>query len=93
MIEQIAAIFTLEMIYLWLNIGVIPFWLILIVFPQSKVCGLLVTSVVPFLILSAVYCYLGYYFFVSGYDFDYNFTLYLGSVSYTHLTLPTTPYV
>ena len=78
MIEQIAAFFTIEMIYLWLNIGVIPFWLILIIFPQSKICGLLVTSVFPFLVLTAVYIYLGYYFYISGYDFDYNFTLYLG---------------
>ena len=78
MIEQIAAFFTLEMIYLWLNIGVIPFWLILIVFPQSKICGLLVTSVFPFFVLTAVYVYLGYYFYTSGYDFGYNFTLYLG---------------
>ncbi len=78
MIEQIAAFFTIEMIYLWLNIGVIPFWLILIIFPQSKICGLLVTSVFPFFILAAVYVYLGYYFYISGYDFDYNFTLYLG---------------
>ena len=66
MIEQIAAFFTIEMIYLWLNIGVIPFWLILIVFPQSKICGLLVTSVFPFFVLTAVYIYLGYYFYTSG---------------------------
>ncbi len=78
MIEQIAAFFTIEMIYLWLNIGVIPFWLILVVFPQSKVCGLLVTSVFPFFVLTAVYVYLGYYFYNSGYGFNYNFTLYLG---------------
>ena len=87
MIEQIAAFFTIEMIYLWLNIGVIPFWLILIVFPQSKICGLLVTSVFPFFVLTAVYVYLGYYFYTSGYDFGYNFTLYLGlyDLSLTHI--------
>ena len=78
MLEQLAAFFNIETIYLWLNIGVIPFWLILVIFPQSKVCGLLVTSIFPFLILSAVYAYLGYYFYTSGFDFDYNFTLYLG---------------
>ena len=78
MIEEIAAFYSIEMIYLWLNIGVLPFWLILIVFPQSKICGLFVTSVFPFFILSAVYVYLGYYFYISGYDFYYNFTLYLG---------------
>ena len=78
MIEQIAIFFTIEMIYLWLNIGVIPFWFILIVFPQSKVCSLLTTSIFPIIILSSVYVYLFYYFFVSGYDFFENFNLYFG---------------
>ena len=49
MIEQIATFFNIEMIYLWLNIGVIPLWLVLIIFPQSKICGMLVTSIFPFL--------------------------------------------
>ncbi len=44
----------------------------------KKDIGVLVTSVFPFFILTAVYVYLGYYFYISGYDFDYNFTLYLG---------------
>jgi len=78
MIEQIAIFFTIEMIYLWLNIGVIPFWFILIVFPQSKVCSLLTTSIFPIIILSSVYVYLFYYFFVTGYDFFENFNLYFG---------------
>ncbi len=56
MIEQISAFFTVEMIYMWLNIGVIPFWLMLIIFPQTKVCGLFVTSII---ILDAL---LGYKF-------------------------------
>ena len=37
MIEQIYIYFTLNMIYLWLNIGVLPFWFILIFFPNSKI--------------------------------------------------------
>ena len=78
MIEQIAAFFTIEMIYLWLNIGVLPFWFILIFFPQSKICSLLVTSIFPFLILGGTYCYLVYYYFSTGYDFFENFNLYKG---------------
>ena len=78
MIEQIAIFFSIEMIYLWLNIGVIPFWFILIFFPQSKICGLFVTSIFPFLILGSIYIYLFYYFFNSGYDFFEFFNLYLG---------------
>ena len=78
MIEQIAAFFTIEMIYLWLNIGVLPFWFVLIFFPQSKVCSLLVTSIFPFLILGATYCYLIFYYFSTGYNFLENFNLYKG---------------
>ena len=78
MMEQIAIFFGIEMIYLWLNIGVIPFWFILMFFPQSKVCGLFPTSIFPTLILSSIYIYLFYYFFNSGYDFLENFNLYLG---------------
>jgi len=78
MMEQIAIFFGIEMIYLWLNIGVIPFWFILMFFPQSKVCGLFTTSIFPTLILSSIYIYLFYYFFNSGYDFLENFNLYLG---------------
>ena len=78
MIEQIAIFFSIEMIYLWLNIGVIPFWFILMFFPQSKVCGLFATSIFPIIVLGSVYLYLFYYFFSSGYDFFENFNLYLG---------------
>ena len=77
MIEQIAAFFTIEMIYLWLNFGILPFWFVLMFFPKSKICGLLVTSIFPFFILAAIYCYLVYYYFIGGYDFDKNFILYL----------------
>ena len=78
MIEQIAAFFSIEMIYLWINIGIVPFWLILLFFPQSKICGLFVTSIFPILILGSLYFYLIYIFLVSGYDFSENFGLYLG---------------
>ena len=78
MIEQISIFFTVEMIYLWLNLGVIPFWLILLFFPQSKICGIFITSIFPYLILGSIYIYLIYYFYNSGYDFIENFSLYLG---------------
>ena len=78
MIEQIALFFSIEMIYLWINIGIIPFWLILIFLPQSKICGLFVTSIFPIFILGSLYLYLLYVFLVSGYDFSENFSLYLG---------------
>ena len=78
MIELIQTFFTIEMIYLWLNIGVIPFWLILLFFPQSKICGMFVTSIFPILILGLLYLYLFYYFYIFGNDFLESFNLYLG---------------
>ena len=78
MFEQISIFFTIEMIYLWLNIGVIPLWFILIFFPQSRFCSFFVTSIIPYLIFGAVYLYLIYYFYSSGYSFIDNFNLYLG---------------
>ena len=78
MIEQISAFFSTEMIYLWLNLGVIPFWIILIFFPQSKICNYIVISIFPFFLLSLVYSYLLYLFYMTGYNYNQNFSLYLG---------------
>ena len=77
MIEQISAFFNTEMIYLWLNFGVIPFWFTLIFFPNSRICSYLITSVFPFFILSLIYSYMIYLFYISDYDFSQNFSLYL----------------
>jgi hypothetical protein len=78
MIEQIYTYFTVEMIFLWLNLCVLPFWLVLIIFPQSQICRIFITSVFPLFILSLVYGYLLHLFFNEGYDFIRNFELYLG---------------
>ena len=78
MIEQISSFFTVDTIYLWINIGVIPLWFILIFFPNSKICSVFVLSIFPIFILSIIYLYLIYYFFISDYDFVNNFNLYLG---------------
>jgi hypothetical protein len=78
MIEQIYTYFTIEIIFMWLNLGVLPFWLILIIFPQSQICRFFTTSIFPISILSIVYGYLLYLFFNEGYDLFKNFELYLG---------------
>ena len=85
MIEQISNLFTIHMIYLWLNIGIIPFWFILIFFPNSKICNVFVSSIFPIFVLSAIYLYLVYYFFISGYNFLDNFNLYLSLDSLSEL--------
>jgi len=78
MIEQIYTYFTIEILYMWINLGVLPFWFILIVFPQSHLSRIFVTSIFPFFILSGVYIFILYKSYLIGYDFDGNFTLYLG---------------
>jgi hypothetical protein len=78
MIEQIYTFFNIEMVYLWLNLGVLPLWLVLIIFPQSQICRVFITSIFPIFILSSVYVYLLYVFYLDAYDFLQNFKLYLG---------------
>ncbi len=78
MIEQIYNFFTIEMLYFWVNLGVLPFWLILMFFPSSNLSRFLVTSIFPFIILSGAYIFLLYKSHLSSYDFDSNFSLYLG---------------
>ena len=78
MIEQINTYFTVEMLYLWLNFGVLPFWFVFIVFPQSQICKLLTTSIFPIFIMSIAYGYLLYILFTDSYNYFRNFELYLG---------------
>ncbi len=78
MIEKIYTYFTIETLYMCINLGVLPFWFILIVFPQSHLSRIFVTSIFPFFILSGVYIFILYKSYLIGYDFDGNFTLYLG---------------
>ena len=78
MIEQIYTYFTIETLYMWINLGALPFWFILIVFPQSHLSRIFVTSIFPFFILSGVYIFILYKSYLIGYDFDGNFSLYLG---------------
>ena len=78
MIEHIYTFFTVEMVYLWLNLGVLPFWIVLAIFPKSQICKVFITSIFPIFILSLFYIYLLYVVYVDGYDFLQNFRLYLG---------------
>ena len=78
MIEQIYTFFSVEMIYMWLNLGVMPFWFILIVFPQSQISRFFITSIFPIFVLGLAYVYLLYLAYLDNYDFIQNFKLYLG---------------
>ena len=61
-----------------MNLGVLPFWLILIFFSQSHICRYLVTSIFPIFVLSGAYVFMLYKSYLGSYDFDGNFDLYLG---------------
>tara|TARA_B110001450_G_scaffold251022_1_gene270543 strand:+ start:199 stop:672 length:474 start_codon:yes stop_codon:yes gene_type:complete len=78
MIEQIYNYFSIEILYLWINLGVLPFWFIIIFFPQSQLCKYLATSIFPIFLLSAVYGFVFYKSYLNSYDFLGNFNLYLG---------------
>ena len=60
MLIQFQDYLTFENIYLWVNFGVLPFWILLIMIPNSKITQLFVNSIVLPLILAAVYVYVFY---------------------------------
>ena len=85
MIEQIYNYFTTEMFYLWVNIGVLPFWILIVFFPQSHLCKYLATSIFPIFLLSAAYIFILYKAYLGSFDFANNFSLYLGLSSISEL--------
>ena len=60
MLIQFLDYLTFENIYLWINFGILPFWLMLIIIPNSKVTQILINSVILPLILSIAYVYVIY---------------------------------
>ena len=78
MIEQIYNYFTIEMLYLWVNIGVLPFWLLIIFFPQSYLCKYVATSIFPIFLLTGAHIFILYKAYLGSFDFSNNFSLYLG---------------
>ena len=78
MIEEIYNYFTIEMLYYWVNLGVLPFWIILIFFPQSNLSRYFVTSIIPIFLLGGTYIFILYKSYLSSFDFINNFSLYLG---------------
>ena len=77
MLENIQIYFTLENIYTFANLGVIPFWLLLMFFPNETITKFIVHSVVAPLILSAAYIYIAINIFLESNIFEV-FNLYYG---------------
>ena len=53
-----------ENIYLWANLGVLPFWSMLILMPNSRFTQIFVNSIIAPLILGAAYVYIIYQSFL-----------------------------
>ena len=53
-----------ENIYLWANLGVLPFWFMLILIPNSRFTQIFVNSIIAPLILAAAYVYIIYQSFL-----------------------------
>ena len=60
MLLQFQDYLTFENIYLWFSLGVLPFWLMLIIIPNSRLSRILINSVILPLILSTAYVYVIY---------------------------------
>jgi len=60
MINNLLTLLTSENIYLMANWGVIPFWFLLIFFPNNHITNFFTQSIIPFLILGVGYAHLSY---------------------------------
>ena len=78
MLTEIYNFFTIEMIYLWINYGVLPMWLALIFFPNSKLNQIFITSVFLPLVFASLYSYIVYQLINMDEDIFNSFSLYLG---------------
>ena len=60
MLIQFQEYLTFEDIYIFSNYGILPFWLLLIIIPNSKITQFFVNSIILPLILSTAYIYVIY---------------------------------
>jgi len=60
MLIQFQEHLTFENIYMWTSFGILPFWIMLIIIPNSKVTQFFVNSIILPLILSTTYIYVIY---------------------------------
>ena len=60
MLIQFQQYLTFENIYFWMNFGILPFWIMLLIIPNSKFTTFFVNSIILPLILSTTYIYILY---------------------------------
>ena len=78
MLTNLQNYFGPEIIYLWLSFGVLPFWLILIFFPSSRINQIFISSIFLPIIFSLIYVYMIYQLIINGENIIGIFNLYLG---------------
>ena len=78
MLVNLQNYFSPDMVYIWVSLGVLPFWLILIFFPNSKIGLIFISSIFLPIIFSLIYVYLIYQLIINGENFLSIFDLYLG---------------
>ena len=81
MINDLLDLINSETIYLAANWGVIPFWLLLIIFPNHGVTNFFVQSIIAPLLLATAYGYLSYNLYLDN-DILSGFKFYVISFSY-----------
>jgi len=64
MLTEFQEYLTFENIYIWANIGVLPFWFMLVLIPNSRITQIFVNSIIAPLILTSAYCYVIYQMFL-----------------------------
>ena len=60
MLIQFQEYLTFENIYIWTNLGILPFWLMIIFIPNSRITQIFVNSIILPLLLSVLYIYVIY---------------------------------
>ena len=60
MISQFQHYLTFENIFIWSNVGIIPFWIMLLLVPNARITKIFVNSIILPLILATAYCYVIY---------------------------------
>ena len=78
MLIQFQEYLTFENIYVWTSFGILPFWIMLIIIPNSKVTQFFVNSIIVPLILSTAYVYVIYQTILLEEPIFDVFKLYLG---------------
>jgi len=77
MIEQLQDYLTFKNIYLYTNFLVIPFWLMIILIPTSRITKILVNSIILPLIFSTTYIFIIYKMIILDESLMQTFQLYL----------------